>query len=155
MVKPVFEKESEEDVEITPEPEKKAKANPAILIKEAVQFDLVRGAFKEAWIESECKAVQGGVWVFTWGSEDFRRALKNIKESGTRTHWYMLEEEKPLRMVIKGVPAGLEEELVKEELTGIGFNIESVVRINRDKENPYDMVAVTSERSEEEKSCLR
>lgn len=44
MVKPVCEEESEEHAEIAPEPEKKAKRNPPILIKDIGKFDLVRRA---------------------------------------------------------------------------------------------------------------
>lgn len=70
--------------------------------------------------------------IFTTGCDDYRSALKCIENCGAGSHWFMLPEEKPLKTVIKGIPVGVEEGTVKEELERKGYKISSVVRMKRD-----------------------
>lgn len=45
----------------------------------------------------------------------------------------MLAEEYPLKTVIRGIPVGVEKNIVKGELQDQGFKIESVVKMRRKK----------------------
>lgn len=146
---PIYEEVEERSVE--DKVPMKTERIPPIDIVEVDKIGLVRDGLKENGVVADFKTAKGGVRIFPKSSEDFRLIVRKLKDWEVGAHWYMLKEEKPLQTVVKGIPLGLAEEEVKEDLVAKGFKVESVVRMKRDKANPYNMVAVTSERSEEGK----
>lgn len=138
------------------EEKKKPSRNPPIHVRERVHLNAVQ-AIVEA-TESEADIVldraNGGFKILSRGSDSYRRLTGSLRESGIGAHWHQHREEKPLWTVIKGIPAEMGEEEVRGELSKLGLDIKRVVRMRKNKLEPYDMVVVTTERSEEGKKIF-
>lgn len=85
------------------------------------------------------------------GSGSYRRLTGSLWESGIGAHWHLHQEGKLVWTVIKGIPAEMGEDKLREKFEKLGLDIKKVT-MRKSKEEVYDMVVVTTERSEEGKN---
>lgn len=135
---------------------KKPSRNPAIHIRDRKDMDVVQAIIDSTEMEAELvlDKKDGGFIILSRGSEDYRRLTGSLRESGIGAHWHLHREDRPLWAMIKDIPAEMTEEKVKEGLEDLGLKIKKVVRMRKNKEEPYDMVAVESDRTEEGKKIF-
>lgn len=73
--------------------------------------------------------------------EDYRQMYKVLKETNTQFYTYQLRSEKPLKVVLRGIPIEIEEEEVLEDLKNKNYPATKVVRM-KGKYGPAPLVLV-------------
>lgn len=102
----------------------------------------------EAGIEAKFKFVKDGFL-------NYSKAQNCMRQGGITGHWHQHRAERQLRTIIKGIPEEIRTGDVKKQLEEQGFTIGTVTRMKKDKENFYDMVAVTTEHSDKGRELLK
>lgn len=135
---------------------RKPSRNPAIHVRDRKDMDVVQTIIDSTEVKAELMLdkFHGGFKILSRGSEDYRRLTGSLRESGIGAHWHLHREDRPLWTVIKNIPAEMRVEEVKEELEELGVEVKNAVRMRKNKEEPYDMVAVATDRSEEGKKIF-
>lgn len=124
---------------------------PPIVITDEAMYNVARDVLVRNNVEHTAKMGGTGVKVFTEDAAGHQLAVQVLKVANIKFHYFMLPEEKPLKTVLRGIPSGITEDEVKADLELKGVNVQSVVRMRRDKATPLPLMVVTSEKSEEGK----
>lgn len=97
-----------------------------------------------------------GIKVQPSTSDDHRRLSRALREENIAYHTYALEDERLLRVVMKGVPKELPVELIKDDLLTKKYPVREVHRMyNGRTKAPYDMVLVVLDRTPEGKNIFK
>ncbi|KAI4463262.1 associated with zinc finger [Holotrichia oblita] len=127
---------------------------PPIVLREEGKLDIVR---KEAVANNiqilACRSTREGIKVFTKTSYDFRRLKKLLEGKGIQHHTYSLKEEKPLKIVIRGIPTEVKVQEVEEDLRERGFPVISAARMKRFKEE-LPMILINTAKNEDGKKLF-
>lgn len=141
--------ETEESQETEEQPPKKEYRPPPIVVREEGKLDILK---KEAAANKidivSFRSTGEGLKVFPKTATDFRRLKKLLDGKNIQCHTYCLRDEKPLKVVIRGVPKEVTNEEVEEELKGQGRPILSVSRMKKNKE-ALPMLMVNVEKTPE------
>ncbi|KAA5621302.1 hypothetical protein F3H11_34190, partial [Pseudomonas aeruginosa] len=90
--------------------------------------------------------------------DDHRALTSYLRKENIGFHTYALQEDRELRVVIRGVPKELEIDYIKEDLTAQALPIVSVHRMHSGRgKQPYNMILVALEPTPEAKkkiACL-
>lgn len=90
------------------------------------------------------KDLVDGVAIHPMTEDDYRKTAKLSQNKEYPYHIYQLQSEKPLHIVLKGIPKPIAEEEI-EELQQSGFHPESINRMrSRKDKRPLHMVRTTS-----------
>lgn len=70
-------------------------------------------------------------------AEAYRKIVKYLSETNANFHTYQLRQERALRVVIRNLHSSTPTEVIKEELTTLGFNVRQVTNVlKEDREQP-------------------
>lgn len=96
-----------------------------------------------------------GIRVQVPTSADHRAFTSLLDSRNVYYHTYALEEEKKLRVIVRGLPKELSTELILEDLKSQSIPVEKVHRLTSPRNGKtYDMVHVTLEKSEAGKAIF-
>lgn len=95
----------------------------------------------------------GGLKVFTETPDDFRKLRDILKDSELSFHLFQLQDEKELKIVIRGIPQDITIEEVEEDLKRQGFVFSSVTRMRRGTKL-YPMMMLNAPKSEDGRRCF-
>lgn len=129
------------------EKEKKERRNPPISISREDML-VARAVLDRNGLEFDISGGEKEARVVTKGADSYREAIRVLEKNSVEAHWPLRKDERPLRTVIKSMPAEVDVEEIREDLEGKGFKVESIARMGS-KKTPLDMVAVNLVRSEE------
>ncbi|GBP82925.1 Nucleic-acid-binding protein from transposon X-element [Eumeta japonica] len=87
--------------------------------------------------------------------ETFRKLNKYLVDNKVQFHTYALEEERKIKMVIRGIPTDFPVEEIKADLCDQGFPVLSVHRLCRRDGSPLWLVLVVLPRTNEAKNLSR
>lgn len=79
----------------------------------------------------EAKYQTLGVRIIPKGIDEYRKLVAILDEKRWEYHTYQLPEEKTLRVVVRGIPEGVTEDDVKEDLESQGFHPTKVTRMTK------------------------
>lgn len=124
-----------------PEPLKKPKIVP-IIVREKEKWTGINKKMQARKINYvKAKVVKTGIEIEPQTEQDYRDLYKLLKEQKIQFHTYELRSEKPLKIVIKGVPQEMEEQEIKEDLEAQSYPITKITRM-KGKRGPMPMVLV-------------
>lgn len=167
---PIFEAENNQISQINPvsplissgsvadsgTPEKTEKRPPPITILKEEEYQNVKSTLEaNQVIINRAIQTRGGIQIYVNTAADFRKAVQLIDDIEVPRYTYSLPQERPLKVVLRGIPPHFTEEEVKEDLQEQGMKIESVKRMRKNKDTPYSMMLVTTERSDEGKKIFQ
>lgn len=112
----------------------------------------------ELGIKVEAQIVGDDYKVKTTSPNDYRKVIDNVSKKKVPFHRYLLPEEKPLKIVIRGMHIDTPLNEIKEELLESGFPVLSVHRITVRREKrptPLVMVKLTKNAKSKEIFNLR
>lgn len=90
--------------------------------------------------------------IFATTSDDFRKITHLLDERKFSFHTYTLPEDKPLRVVIRGLNADFTCSEIKEELLKLKFEVDTINQlINSKTKKPMLLFALTLKKSEQNK----
>lgn len=90
---------------------------------------------------TKARNIYSGIEVQPSSEDDYRALRKYLTEVDVQFHTYELKSEKPLKVVIKGIPIEVKEEEVDEYLKEKSYPISKIVRM-RNRGNPSNMVLI-------------
>ncbi|GBP68577.1 Nucleic-acid-binding protein from transposon X-element [Eumeta japonica] len=96
-----------------------------------------------------------GIRISTGTVEDFRKLNKFLISSNIPFHTFALEEERKIKVVIKGIPLEFETADIKDDLINQGYPVLSVHRMHRRNGTPLGMVLVILERNDEAREIFK
>ncbi|GJQ69154.1 hypothetical protein Trydic_g14669 [Trypoxylus dichotomus] len=146
------------EVESNQEPEvpeeSKERKPPPIVLREEGKLNLIRREAEANDIAiTGCKNTKEGVKIFTKTTSDFRDLRRLLEGKNVQIHTFSLQEEKTLKVVLRGIPREIEVNEVEEELRERGFPVVSAARMKRFKEE-LPLVMVNVEKGEEGKKIF-
>lgn len=102
------------------------------------------------------KTCADGISVRVPTAADYRKATKSLRDKTVQFHAYPLEDEKVLRVVIRGLPKELEVSDIRDDLLTQGFPVLEVHRMTGGRSKaPLDLVLAILERSQEGKRIFQ
>lgn len=150
---------SDMDVEPCEQPEKTNDDAPAPPTTKKIPPIVLRN--KSSWvrIDNEMRRrklnivkannVKHGIQLQAATVDDYRGITRMLSDDKHEYHTYELKEDKPLKVVIRGVPQGIPPEEVKSDLEQQGFKVNNVFRMrrrnNKNDELPLVLVALPRE----------
>ncbi|GBP83603.1 hypothetical protein EVAR_61217_1 [Eumeta japonica] len=90
-----------------------------------------------------------GIKIICPDVETFRNLNKYLVENKVQFHTYALEEERKLKVVIRGIPANFSTEDIQTDLRSQGFPVHTVYRLCRRDGSPLWLVLAVLPRTEE------
>ncbi|KAJ8915529.1 hypothetical protein NQ315_012411 [Exocentrus adspersus] len=102
---------------------------------------------KAQW--SKAKLTLDGVVIHPVSADDHRLITRTLEADKQEYHTYSLQEEKTLRVVVRGIPTGIAEEEVKSDLQAQGFTVLVVHRmVSRKTKEALPLVLVQVPRAQ-------
>ena len=135
-----------------------ARVPPIVLRKKDMWSALVTMLRQRSIVIKEAKYQTLGVRIIPKGIEEYRKIVAILDEKKWEYHTYQLPEEKTLRVVIRGIPQGVTDEEVLEDLKAQGFNPLKAARMTTKKDGektPLPLVMVQLPRDEKRIFDLR
>nr|CAH7723740.1 unnamed protein product [Callosobruchus chinensis] len=80
-------------------------------------------------MEKPARLTRVGIKIQPKTAEDYRAAKATLRESGVEHHTYSLPEDKPLSVVLRGIPKANTAEEIAEDLREKGFHPISIYRL--------------------------
>lgn len=123
---------------------KKEKSPPPIFLRQKEKWDKVAIACRMRNIAyTHAKSVKDGIKVQVTTSDDHRALTKFLRAEDIGYHTYALEDEKVLRVVIRGLPVEQTPESIKADLLAQNYPVREVHRMFSGRTKvPYEMVLV-------------
>lgn len=111
-------------------PGKKERPPPPIFLRQKEKWDKVCSVCRTRNIAfTHARSTRDGIKITVSTSTDHRRLTSFLREEGIGFHTYALEDERVLRVVIRGIPAEQDIESVKKDLLAQNFPVRAVHRI--------------------------
>lgn len=127
---------------------KKEPRPPPIVLREEGKLEIVRLEAEANKIRIDsCRATREGIKLFVSTASEFRRLKKLLEGKSIQHHTYCLKEERPLKVVLRGIPREIGVKDVGEELTDREFLVLSATHIKRLKED-LPLVLVSTEKTD-------
>ncbi|GBP36322.1 Nucleic-acid-binding protein from transposon X-element [Eumeta japonica] len=96
-----------------------------------------------------------GIKISTGTVEDFRKHNKFLISNNIPFHTFALEEERKVKVVIKGIPLEFETDDIKDDLINQGYPVLAVHRMHRRNGTALGMVLVILERNEQAREIFK
>lgn len=81
-----------------------------------------------------CVSTSKGVTVYPSTPSAYRTLVACLRQNDAQFHTYQLAEDKPFRIVIRGLHSSLEEQLISDEINKLGYTVRKVTNVlSRDK----------------------
>lgn len=115
---------------------------PPLVLREKNKWDHISHAMTERGIRfTSAASTSEGIRITVPTSEDHRRLTRLLDGEGVGYHSFTLQEDKLLRVVIRGIPAEVDTSRVLEDLKSQGYPILEVHRMSSGRtRTPYEMV---------------
>lgn len=138
------------DAELQAPQPKAEKRPPPITLVDVPRYDELRAVLGA----NDVTPLRGvktkdGIRIFLESAADFRKTVQLMDHHQMKRFTYSLPEEKPLKVVVRGVPKHYTPQEIQDDLDAQGVKYTSVTRMGRGKEKPYDMILITTDRSAE------
>ncbi|KAA5635062.1 hypothetical protein F3G63_34165 [Pseudomonas aeruginosa] len=142
-----------------PAPAPKAAAPPPLILQEKTAWNRVSQALQANKINyTHARNVAHGIQIKVATPGDHRALSAYLRKENIGFHTYALQEDRELRVVIRGVPKELDIDYIKEDLTAQSLPLVSVHRMHSGRgKQPYNMILVALEPTPEAKkkiACL-
>lgn len=125
-----------------PQPEEKC---PPIVLHEAAKWNAVRARLHETRINyTKARATSSGINVYPSSIADFRATITLFDAMKVQYHFYKLRSEKPLKVVIRGLPIDTDLSDIEEDLKIKGYKDFTLSRFpSRDgRQSPLVLVEI-------------
>ncbi|CAH2097931.1 unnamed protein product [Euphydryas editha] len=134
----------------------RVKAPPPVFIQDKTSWDRVSRLLSEKRIHfTHARSTAQGIRVLVQDSTTHRRLTAFLRLEGISFHTYALEEEKQLRVVIRGVPKEIPVSSITEDLNRQNLPAREVHRMYHPRTKlPYDLVLVVLDLSPEGKGIF-
>ncbi|CAH2099021.1 unnamed protein product [Euphydryas editha] len=134
----------------------RVKAPPPVFIQDKTCWDRVSRLLSEKRIHfTHARSTAQGIRVLVQDSTTHRRLTAFLRLEGISFHTYALEEEKQLRVVIRGVPKEIPVSSITEDLKHQNLPVREVHRMYHPRTKlPYDLVLVVLDLSPEGKGIF-
>ena len=128
----------------TPPPAPRRDRPPPVVIQEKQLWDRVSSALRAKRINfTSARNTQQGISVTVPTSDDHRQLTRFLRAEKIGFHTYALEEERHLRVVIRGVPKELQTDAILSDLQSQGIPALEVHRLYKGHARiPYDLALV-------------
>lgn len=135
---------------------KKEPTPPPIILQDKTRWTEISAAMSVAKIAFEkASTTAHGIRVQVPTSADHRALTSLLKHRNVYFHTYALEEEKKLRVIVRGLPKEISSDAILEDLKSQGVAAEKVFRLSSPRNGKiYDMVHVTLEKSDAGKAIF-
>lgn len=90
-------------------------------------------------VEFKCKSSVDSVTVYASTSELYRKFINYLKTANATFHCFQLPEEKPFRVVLRGLHFSTPVLLIKDELNKLGFEVMNVTNILSRSKKPLPL----------------
>lgn len=132
------------------------KRPPPVVLRDASKWTAASSLFREKNIAFlKAKSVVDGISIQAASESDFRRMTAEFDRVGFPYHSYRLQQDKPLKAVVRNVPTELTEEEVAADLREQGHPVEAVHRMHRfPKKTPISLVLVVLKKTPEAKKIF-
>jgi Associated with zinc fingers len=128
---------------------------PPIVLRIPGDFIAVRTVLSSQSIKFTSVQRSDSVKILCNTIEDFRKSINLLEERNYKFHTFTVPEEKPLRVVIRGLNASFSKEEIQAELESLKFDIVSVAQIiNKRLNQPTLLFAITLKKSDSNKSIF-
>ncbi|TLO55185.1 hypothetical protein FEG31_19275, partial [Acinetobacter baumannii] len=144
----------------TPSPrpvaQNKTQTPPPVILQEKAAWDRVCLALKAKNINfTNARNLANGIQIKVQTPDDHRALSSYLRKERISFHTYTLQEERELRVVIRGIPKELDVELLKADLLEQGLPVNSVHRMHTGRgREPYNMVLVALQPTPEGKKIF-
>lgn len=122
---------------------------PVVLRDKAAWTTVARQLDHRALKFTKAKNIQDGIAIQPATSDDFRGITKMLDEGKLPYHSFLLQEEKPLKVVLRGLPIDLPAGEIKEDLARQGLPVRTVTRMTGRNRVPIPLFLVQLERTTE------
>ncbi|XP_025833282.1 uncharacterized protein LOC112905331 [Agrilus planipennis] len=122
----------------------KAKACPTSRHWEKHRWTTLAGLLARSNIKFlKARNIADGISVHPETAMDYKNMKQLLVREKVEYHTYLLQEDKPLKVVLRGIPTDIQAADVSEDLKAQGFNVENVVRMTSAKtKTPIPLVLV-------------
>ncbi|XP_072929571.1 uncharacterized protein [Epargyreus clarus] len=128
---------------------------PPIFVRDKSKWDSLMCVLNTQNISLvSARSTPHAIKVQVTSEQDHRRLTRVLSSQSIGYHTYALEDEKMLRVVIRGVPKELELEVISNDLKSQGLPVKEVFRMYGRTRQPYDMVLVVLPKSIEAKKIF-
>lgn len=100
------------------------------------------------------KQVKKGICFQMRDADDFRKLRKLMDHHGMERFTFKLEEEKPLKVVVRGASKLLTTDEIEDDLRRQDIPFSRVARLRKNRTEDYDMVMITTDRTSEGKKVF-
>lgn len=131
----------------------KERPPPPIYLRQKEKWDHVSALCRNKGVNfTHAKSTRDGIKIQVSSSSDHRRLTSSLREEGIGYHTFALEDERLLRVVIRGLPAEHSTTSIKEDLLSQNFPVREVHRmVSARTKKTYELVLVVLDRSPEGK----
>lgn len=135
---------------------KKERPPPPLFLREKEKWDNVSSLLRERKIPfTSARSTKDGIKVQLTSSADHRKLTALLRLEKIGYHTYALEDERLLRVVIRGLPAEHNTDTIKADLQAQNFPVREVHRMYSGRTKvPYDLVLVILNHSPEGKAIF-
>lgn len=149
--------EDNEGSEDSPMSEERKEKVPPLFIREKSAWERMIPLIDTANIKfSNARSTNIGIKVQCPTSTDHRHLTALLRQENVGYHSYTLEEERTLRVVIRGLPVELTTERIKEDLLSQDLPVKEVHRMyNSRSKTPYELCLVILDLCPQGKSIFR
>lgn len=129
---------------------------PPIVIRNKAKWVSIAGHISSSKLNfTKARAIQDGIQIQPATQQDFREITRLLDVAKEEYHTFLLPEEKPLRVVIRGIDPAIDIEDVKEFFSVSEFPVTSVRRTTGRDNRPLKLIMVTLDRSPEAKGIYK
>lgn len=122
------------------QPEEKC---PPIVIHNATNWNAISAQLRQAKINyQKAKATSAGINVYASSVADFRAMLRLLDKTNYQYHFFRLRSEKPLKIIIRGLPSTLPIEEVHHDLHEKGYKDFKLTRLANREGKPMPLLLV-------------
>lgn len=132
----------------------KVRRPPPIVLANSNNFKTVNETLKlNTIVPSNIIMRPKGIQIFTENVDDFRGTRKVLDALKEGYHTFQLQEEKELKVVLRGVPECIDEDEIENDLAAQGFKFNNVKRLGN-KDRKFPLVLVNAPKNEEGKKLF-
>jgi len=110
---------------------------PPIFLKSTVNYvelcKLLKGILGND--QFTCSSTLNGITIHPMTPESYRKIVQVLRQNDAEFHTFQLPEEKVFRVVIRGLHASIDPEIIKDELISHGYAVRNVTNIWSYKKN--------------------
>jgi len=135
--------------------EPRVKLPPPIVVRDKSKWTFVTRKLDLRNLRfTKAKNLADGISVQAASIDDFRGITKFLEEEKIPFHTFQLQQDKPLKVVIRGIPADVDTEPLKAELKEKGLPVIAVARMSNRLKKPMPLLLVTLSREQKAKEIF-